>query len=189
MSFFHKKTSNLIYTGIGSRTINPYVARKFELYAYTLSKFNFCLRSGGATGSDSAFERGCDKLNGIKEIYLPWKGFNNNPSELTHISQEAYEMAEYFYGSKWKKLRSTVKQLMARNCYQVLGKNLDNPSAFVVCYTQDGCTTASKRTRKTGGTGQAIAIADYYDIPIFNFNKTGDESRFIKFLREFEYVK
>ena len=34
------------------------------------------------------------------------------------------------------------------------------PSNFVVCYTPDG--------KASGGTGQAIRIAEYYNIPIYN---------------------
>jgi hypothetical protein len=58
---------------------------------------------------------------------------------------------------------------MARNCQQVLGQNLNLPVDFVVCWTKDG--------GKTGGTGQALRIADDLNIPIYNlfFENTMDE--------------
>ncbi|MFW6238510.1 MAG: hypothetical protein ACOC5A_04700, partial [Halanaerobiales bacterium] len=39
---------------------------------------------------------------------------------------------------------------------------------LVICWTVDGCTTVKKRTARTGGTGQAISIADTRGIPIYN---------------------
>jgi hypothetical protein len=46
----------------------------------------------------------------------------------------------------------------------VLGHDLRSPSRFVVCWTADG--------RATGGTGQAIRIAEAYAVPVFNFGRT-----------------
>lgn len=60
---------------------------------------------------------------------------------------------------------------MIRNAYQVLGKNLKSPVKFVLCYTDDGCQTDAERTRKTGGTGQAITIADFNNIPVINLQR------------------
>lgn len=62
-----------------------------------LAKKNFILRSGGASGADSAFENGCDIQNGKKEIYLPWKNFNNNSSKLYYISDKAKQIAKEFH--------------------------------------------------------------------------------------------
>ena len=56
---------------------------------------------------------------------------------------------------------------MARNAMQVLGPNLDDPSAFIVCWTPDA-SDGSKTSPKTGGTGQALRIAHEYKIPVYN---------------------
>lgn len=61
-----------------------------------------------------------------------------------------------------------IRALMARNCQQVLGPNLDDPSKFVLCWTPDGCEHASTRSRTTGGTGLAISVASEFGIPVFN---------------------
>ena len=58
------------------------------------------------------------------------------------------------------KLEGTTLRLMARNCYQVLGKDLETPSEFIICWTKDG--------QATGGTGQALRIAKKNNIPVFN---------------------
>ena len=57
---------------------------------------------------------------------------------------------------------------MIRNVYQVLGKDLNTPSEFVICWTPDGAETANERSIKTGGTGFAIALADSLGIPVYN---------------------
>jgi hypothetical protein len=123
---------------------------------------NYILRSGGADGADSAFEAGCDLARGSKEIYLPWKGFNNNPSELYTQHPKAFEIAAKFHPS-WDKLKDSVKKLMARNVHQVLGNDLGSPVEFVVCWTPNGLGG--------GGTGQALRLAKSLDIKIFDLGK------------------
>lgn len=138
------------------------------------------LRSGGANGADMAFEEGCDAVSGNKAIYLPWKGFNDNNSELYEVDKLALGVAEYVYGiERWKLIKPSVKNLMARNIYQITGNKLINPtySKFVVCYTPDGCENDKSRTRKTGGTGQAISLASMLDIPVFNLKNDDALSR------------
>lgn len=78
-----------IYTGIGSRE-TPYEILQLMKELARLMSECFILRSGGADGADSAFESGC---SGLKEIYLPWKNFNNNTSSLYRISPEATTLA------------------------------------------------------------------------------------------------
>ena len=53
-----------------------------------------------------------------------------------------------------------AKKLMARNCHQVLGLDLKTPVDFIVCWTKDGTIN--------GGTGQALRIAEAYNIPVYN---------------------
>lgn len=157
----------IYYTGIGSRTIPNHILQEMHQLGIFFAIKNWVLRSGGADGADIAFEWGCNIAKGQKEIFLPWKGFNYNSSELYDIPNEAFKISEHYHPA-WNALSDPVKKLMARNAQQVLGKNLDSPSTFVVCYTQDGCTTHQTRTQTTGGTGQAISIASECGIPVFN---------------------
>ena len=180
----------MFYTGIGARKtpgpINDILEfsplYKFFYWGKTLAIKGFILRSGHADGADLAFEKGCDSVNGKKEIYLPWKSFNGSDSELYNLSKEAYDIAAYIYGTGWKYLKPPVKKLMARNMFQIMGYDLKTPSKFVLCWTPDGCTSKQNRSKKTGGTGQAIAYADEMKIPIFNFKNPNDEIKFIDFL-------
>jgi hypothetical protein len=162
------------YTGIGSRNTPNSILQLMIECGRTLAQFDTCLRSGAASGADAAFEHGCDMQHGKKEIYLPWKNFSNHTSQLHNISPEAFDIAQQIYGSRWKYLKHSVKCLMARNMYQVMGESLDSPSDFLLCWTPDGCKSKQSRSINTGGTGQAIAYADMLNIPIYNFFHTTD---------------
>lgn len=153
----------MFYTGIGSRETPKDTLKTMTQLAKDLDLIGYTLRSGGADGADDYFERGATR----KEIYLPWKMFNNNPSPLFKISQEAMALASEHHPA-WDKLKDAVKKLMARNSTQVLGLELDTPSDFVVCWTPDGCESHLTRTAATGGTGLAITVASKRGIPIYN---------------------
>ena len=68
--------SNIYYTGIGSRETPEEILGWMQDIGWLLGKRGYTLRSGGADGADSAFEKGCDQANGEKDIYIPWKNFN-----------------------------------------------------------------------------------------------------------------
>lgn len=157
----------MTYAGIGARKTPPEILKEFEQIGEDLAREGYTLRSGHAEGADSAFEVGCDKVNGQKEIYIPWKNFNGSKSDLiiewnwNLNSQKAYDIAREFH-PYYENLKPFVRKLMARNSFQVLG-NLkgDKPSDFVICYTEGG--------ELKGGTAQAIRIANAYGIPVYNF--------------------
>ena len=146
----------MFYAGIGSRNTPAPILDVMTRIGTALADKGYTLRSGGANGADLAFEKGCDLVQGNKEIYLPWKGFNKNPSTFHTISREALRMGE-FYHPYWSKLSNSARLFHSRNCYQVLGLTLDNPVDFVVCWTTG-----------VGGTQQALRIAKDKGIQIYN---------------------
>lgn len=152
-------TDDSFYAGIGSRKTPSDIMVKMQTIAYLLAEHKWILRSGGAKGADSAFEKGCDKNKGGKEIYLPWSEFNHNDSFRFPPSIEAFKVAKNFH-PKWQYLNSKAKKLMARNSHQVLGEDMLTPVKMVICYTDDG--------KISGGTGQAMRIAKDKNIPIYN---------------------
>lgn len=154
------------YAGIGSRETPSDVLTIFEKVGKFLAQKDFILRSGHAEGADKAFENGCDKVNGLKEIYLPWKGFEGSESDLIVFDIRAFEIAEKYH-PYWNNLKQGGQKLQARNSHQVLGSDLETPSSFVLCWTKNG--------KGSGGTGQAIRIAKAYDIPIFDAGKYKSE--------------
>jgi hypothetical protein len=164
------------YAGIGSRETPKEVCEIFETLAEWLSKHGYILRSGHAAGADQAFERGCDRAGGQKEIYLPWKGFEGSNSTHILTNQEAYTIAEQFH-PYWSNLSEGAKKLQARNSHQVLGENLNTPSAFIVCWTKNGSGK--------GGTGQALRIAKHYGIPILDAGRFNSIEETKSYMNEF----
>ena len=153
------------YAGIGSRETPVEVCELFKNVAKYLASKDYILRSGHADGADIAFETGCDSVNGEKEIWLPWKGFNNSESKFIGDSPDALELASIFHPS-WPYLKQGAQKLHSRNCNQVLGKDLKTPCVFIICWTKGG--------KGSGGTGQAIRVANAYKISIFDAGKYQD---------------
>lgn len=149
----------IYYAGIGSRETPTEILELFENIGTCLANKGLILRSGHAPGADKAFEKGCDKVNGKKEIFLPWRGFEGSSSDLVVCDQKAWEIAEEHH-PYWHNLSDGARKLQARNSHQVLGWDLETPSKFVICWTKGG--------KGSGGTGQAIRIAKHYNIPIFD---------------------
>lgn len=164
------------YAGIGSRKTPPDVLSDMTRIAGALETLGFTLRSGGADGADLAFERGVTDP-AMKEIFLPWAGFNGSDSKLfaqTQAQIDASMALAAKHHPAWdmlsarasgadpvaaRKARAAMK-LHARNGSQILGLNLDSPVRFVICWTEDGGAT--------GGTGQAIRLAESLGIPVLN---------------------
>ena len=153
------------YAGIGSRKTPQDILDKFYRIGAYLAKKGYTLRSGGAEGADSYFAYGAGSENGAKEIYLPWKGFNNNNSELYNIPIGARLIAKSIHPA-WNNLTTGAINLHSRNICQILGKDLNTPVAFVVCYTENG--------EEKGGTATALKLAREQGIPVFNYGSDGE---------------
>ena len=159
------------YCGVGSRDTPPEVLEQMTAIAIILEAQGYILRSGHADGADLAFELGS---NGHNQIWLPWKGFNyESPLSQSlprtghyaiQANWQADQIAAAFHPA-WNKCSEGAKKLHTRNVYQVLGPGLgkvqiETVSKFIVCWTSDG--------KASGGTGQAIRIAEGTGIPVFN---------------------
>lgn len=162
------------YTGIGSRDISSHIVELLRQIGTTLAQAGYTLRSGGASGADTAFEEGCNSVEGKKEIYLPWSKFNgrdeNNEgyycTRNTHY--EEYKLAKEIASQThpaWDTLKDGAKMLHTRNCHQVLGLDLKTPSAFVVCYSEANVGKAPNFVR---GTGQALRLAAAHKVATYN---------------------
>lgn len=145
------------YAGIGSRKTPANVLLAMTGIAKELDSIGFTLRSGAAPGADQAFERG----TGSKEIFLPWRGFENHPSLYTEPTEAAIALSRKLFPHFPGVSRGT-RALISRNMHQVLGPILyeSPPSEFVVCWTEGG--------KKVGGTAYALKAAEYFNIPIYN---------------------
>ena len=169
------------YSGIGSRQTPPRILDLMTKIASFMEKQGYILQSGGAPGADNAFESGVANPE-MKMIYLPWLKFNGNTSPLYKVSKAAITLASYFHPS-WYKLTEAAKLLMARNGYQVLGKDLNTPVEMIICYTPHG--------KIEGGTGQAMRIAKHFNIPIFNLYYKKDTDQVLSWIEldKISYIK
>lgn len=137
------------------------VALHMSALAQMFGRAGIILRSGAADGADTAFETGCDLVNGPKEIYLPWQGFNNSKSNIFGpYPKRAAEIAKDLH-PEWGKCDSDARKLHTRNVPQVLGRDLNQPSLAMFCWTPHGMYL--------GGTAMAMRVAGVYNVPLYNF--------------------
>jgi len=147
------------YAGVGSRETPPDILEKMNKIAEYLAQHDWLLRSGGADGADKAFEVGCDKASGKKEIFLPWKGFNKSASDFYSPSIDAFILVSAIH-PVWKHLSYGARKLHARNAHQVLGISLNDPVDLLICWTPKG--------KEVGGTATTLKLAKQYNIKIIN---------------------
>ena len=158
-----------IITIIGSRETPQLELDFIEEMAEKFALNSWILRSGAAKGADKAGEDGFDKVQGEKEIYLPWKGFMSSSSTLISPEfsnwQNAVSLMLFLHPNpKAAKAKETVMKLLARDIYQILGKDLNKPSGEL-----------------KGGTALALRVCQWYkeetdnEIPIINIGSLGIE--------------
>lgn len=159
------------YAGIGSRDTPADVLETMTGIACILREQGYVLRSGHADGADLAFERGSQGQN---QIWLPWPDFNyESPQAQGLVHTGHFAIRENWAADKiaadfhpnWSACSEGARKLHTRNVYQVLGPGLgivstETVSKFIICWTKDG--------KASGGTGQAIRIAEGCEIPVFN---------------------
>lgn len=170
------------YTGIGSRETPKHICEMMTKIATKLEAMGYILRSGGASGADTAFEDGVETN---KEIYIPWNDFNGRNSSSNGIylyeslnkTKEANDIAKTLH-PRFDYLTHGAKKLHTRNVHQVLGKDLETPSKFVILYSE----TTSDGVK--GGTNTAYQLAKRNNIPCFNLYEAGAIIRLTKFIKD-----
>lgn len=169
------------YTGVGSRETPQNILSFMKDTAYVLAKNGFILRSGGADGADMAFESGCNRANGIKNIFIPWNGFNNlNADNIDYFlctNRDKYIRARNLAKTihpRFNSLTEGGKKLHTRNIFQVLGFNLNRKSKFLICWTPNA--------RIVGGTATAIKLAIQNNITVYNLANEKDKADLILML-------
>lgn len=147
----------LKYAGVGSRDTPSTVCTTMSNLALQLALRGWVLRSGNAKGrtppkpdtgsADLAFANGCKMVRGrsVIRVATDWQ------PALDHAAQ---------YHPNWSACDDRARALHARNSQVMLGDWFDDPVKFVLCWTVGGGIK--------GGTGQALRIAEAYNIPVFN---------------------
>lgn len=169
---FRRKLIQRYYAGIGSRETPREILTLMESYAADLSNRGFTLRSGGATGADSAFEFGCDSVKGNKEIFYA------RDAGQPHSNWAWDEVLNYIptdrTSAPFDKWKLFVRQLLVRNMFQVLGRNGRTPVKFVLCWAPSNNYADSS----AGGTGWAVRCALAKGIPVYNLYVNDERERF-----------
>jgi hypothetical protein len=155
------------YAGIGSRTITADEIVKIEKVASFLNEKDAILYSGNADGADITFQKYAKSF----VAYLPWSKFNYNSFDVsTNLNclkvydsqtKDAFDSIDLFHPNP-KALSPAARKLMARNYYQINGRDEYKTVNFVVFVANE------KKGNVEGGTGQAIRIARSLNIPTFN---------------------
>lgn len=136
------------YAGFGARNTPEPILQIMRMIGNALAHKGYTLRSGHARGADRAFESAAAYAGGLTEIYTP-----------DQATLEWMEHASTFHPN-WRACDEYTRRLHARNSPIILGSNLNDPVDFGVCWTPGGLVV--------GGTGQALRIADAYDVHIYN---------------------
>jgi hypothetical protein len=157
-----RDVARFTYTGVGSRQTPAEILSLMERIAARLASHTlYTLRSGGADGADAAFARGAGAQ---AEIYLPWRSFapGQHPrAELlvTGDDPDARAIAASYHPN-WAACSRGARALHTRNVHQVLGRNLAQPSNFLLCWTPGG--------HALGGTATAIKLAKAHNVVVYN---------------------
>jgi len=170
-----------IYTGVGSRDTPDRALQLMHCLGAFLAQRGWTLRSGGADGADTAFEQGAKEHNGLREIFLPWVGFNgSSPHEsgpgLTLVSGAAEwtepvleAVLDNSHFANLKRKQGALK-LHCRNVHQILGERPESfISKLVICWTAGG--------ELKGGTATAIKLARKHHVPVLNLGHDDDLER------------
>lgn len=172
------------YAGIGSRETPEKLRPAIEEIALFLAKEGYTLRSGAAPGADEMFETALTPLlpedlikrrevrPSLMEIYVPWYCFQSSTSPLCHVSSEVIEFSLRYHPNP-DALKDSVRKIMGRNAYQVLGEDLKTKSDFIVCWIEN-LDVDTNELYNCGGTGQALRIAKAHGIKIFNLSQRKD---------------
>lgn len=153
--------SKKYYAGIGSRLTPNDILIQMSTIAFVLSNKEYILRSGGATGSDSAFAAGAH--SGLVEIFRP-DDFINKNGRFVFPSWVDSEVKKYCLECDIDKMKPYAAALIKRNMMQILGKDGSSPVDFVLCWTP----TMDPLDKDAGGTRYATRCAENHGIPILN---------------------
>lgn len=142
----------MIIAGIGSRETPGEVLAVLKFAGAALAAAGHRGTSGGAPGADSAFEEGFRSVN--PALLRSYSAADATPAALDLAAR---------YHPAWGRCSDYAKRLHARNGLIALGDALCQPVDAILCWTPGG--------RVTGGTGQALRIAEDWRIPVFNLDK------------------
>lgn len=177
----------MYYAGIGSRDTPAEIGLLMTELAGEMEKCGWILRSGGAKGADTFFERGVIDSS-KKQIFLHkevTRTHRHNPAEGIYNAKRcmdwewATELASEVHPA-WHKCDEDARGLHARNIYQVLGTGFPKLacSNMVICWAIPDIHGVPE-----GGTRTAWKVAEKYNIPRYNLAVRADRDRIEEWLK------
>ncbi len=163
------KVDDRRYAGVGARKTPPEVLELMTRIAAALAIAGMRAATGDAVGADHAFRTGDPRA----EVFTTQDATETTIAIAKEVHPTPYALSD------------SGVLLMARNTNQVFGKALDQRVSFVLCWTPDGCESFTTRSRQTGGTGQAIALASHANIPVFNLKNRDAFDRLLAHVSKF----
>jgi hypothetical protein len=169
------------YTGIGGRDTPLEVRQLMTEVAMHLRHWGFTLRTGTSSAADKAFEVGAGDL---KEIYVPWKGWNEKTG-ITSLSVASSRLAHYVWLQRqsfgtavenWGNVHPGTQALLAKSMCMVMGQHITVPSDALICWTPNA--------QIVGISAHPITLATIVNIPVFNLAEPETEDVIKEMLRE-----
>lgn len=181
------KTSDFVYTGIGSRSTPPQMLTTMIRIGQILNRECWWLRSGSAPGADTAFETGAGRCHEEpqKHIFIPWPTYENRHLEHDYliipldvleneVQERCFRIAAGIHPA-WSTLSEGAKKLHARNVLQILGQNAHEDGGDVT----DALICWTPHAEPVGGSRTAIILAQRYNVPIFNLADLSDRPKLV----------
>jgi hypothetical protein len=152
------------YAGLGDIQTPEYIIEIIRTTAILLVHDGYTCITGGCQGAEQTFANGTLVAGGSVTIHLPWQSFesawvNKLPKERATIvvlqenDFDAYNSVRNFHPA-YEKLTPSVRAINARYF------NILNDVSFLICWTKEG--------QLIGSTGQAMRLATYLHIPLYN---------------------
>lgn len=142
------------------------LAQEVAEYLKSVSGFKIIIRTGGNDGIEKVI---ADSL-GNKEVFLPWKGFNNNrESKYTKPSPGCEDVIRKIILT-FDNIKEGAKPIFLRIAHVILGKDLNARAECLITYSPDGAETKEKVNSKTGYASSSILLANAAKIPVFNLH-------------------
>lgn len=148
--------------------------------------FTFRYLYSDATG----FYKTLTDIEGVTvEAYRPWRKMAPELANVVKISNTrlAYQYAASF-ASKFNSFPPAVRCIRANGVSSLLGKDLDNPSNFLLAWTECGTEVITKDTdfKKIGNCGMFFTMCKALNIPVFNIKNKESIQKLAEYLKSIQ---
>ena len=112
-------------------------------------------------------------MEGHKEYYLPWRGFEEITDESKGFPGESFFETAAAYHKVYNDLKGPIKTLYANEVRLLIGNDMRSPVKFLLTWTTDAVDQAKRCSSKTGYASFMIKVADLAGIPVCNLAGDG----------------